>query len=134
MNRDNKGKFIKGHKLDNNALIKMSRTKQRYPDVNFVCEYCKISFIARIDKHHPKRRFCSIKCCRGQGARTGQKNSEYQKQTLSKLYTGAGNPLWRGGICRSKRNKDKARHKAWREAVFARDNYICQVVVFVVAS
>ena len=57
----------------------------------------------------------------------GKKHSEKTRKELSKTKMKDKNPNWRGGITKeSKLIRSRVETKLWREAVFARDNWICQ--------
>ena len=61
----------------------------------------------------------------------GKKHSEEVKKRLSKIFGGKNNHFWKGGISPiNKRIRRSKKFRGWREAVFERDNYICQACGF----
>jgi len=70
---------------------------------------------------------------KNKGARFSPK-TEFKKgdQKNIKAYSfpkGEGNPSWKGGILRSERQRimKTDEYKKWRNGVFKRDNYVCQI-------
>lgn len=58
----------------------------------------------------------------------GQKNhTEKHKKQLREKWKGSGNPNWKGGITpQNKLIRRSIEFRLWREAIFARDNWVCQ--------
>ncbi|MFH2062477.1 MAG: NUMOD3 domain-containing DNA-binding protein [Candidatus Beckwithbacteria bacterium] len=60
-------------------------------------------------------------------SRIGKKLSEETKKKMALAHKGEKSHLWKGGITsENKRIRDSIEYRLWREAVFARDNWICQ--------
>jgi len=61
----------------------------------------------------------------------GKKHNDITKEKLSYMFSGSKNHFWKGGI--SSENKTLRRSlkfRKWREDVFERDNYVCQICGF----
>jgi hypothetical protein len=57
----------------------------------------------------------------------GHKCPEHVKKILSDIHKGSKNLQWKGGRCtENEKARDSVQYRLWREAVFARDNWICQ--------
>lgn len=96
----------------------------------------------------PDRKFCSAKCAlqKSQKDRIGKKLSKEWREKLSNSHIGQKawnkgtpyeavkgekNPNWKGGVSEKNRSKrenhmNTLEYKAWRRAVFERDDYTCQ--------
>lgn len=83
--------------------------QSRYVRVDRQCEVCGIGFTAkRCDVKRGWGRFCSKKC-------------------LGVAKMGANNPLWRGGVSpENHRIREQRDYRAWRKAIFERDDWTCQ--------
>ncbi len=58
----------------------------------------------------------------------GRKWTDEMRKKFSEKKKGNNNNLWKGGITpENKRIRESINFRLWREAVFARDNWICQV-------
>lgn len=58
----------------------------------------------------------------------GKKHSERVKKNLSKRFCGEGSHFWKGGVSpQNKKLRRSLKFRRWRELVFKRDNYTCQV-------
>ena len=58
----------------------------------------------------------------------GKKHSEEAKHKIGKANKGENNGNWKGGISPiNKRIRKSIEFRLWREAVFARDNWVCQI-------
>lgn len=104
---------------------KISRNRRRLVRPEVVCP-CGAAFEA---KHWGGRlqRFCSQTRLYRFGARTGAKNSIAGRERVSQMMTGADNHRWRGGVSSLRvRLANTPEYKAWRKAVFERDDYTCQ--------
>jgi hypothetical protein len=56
----------------------------------------------------------------------GRKISEEERKHRSEIFSGDGNPNWRGGIYPEHLSiRKSAEYKIWRTAVFTRDNWTC---------
>lgn len=62
-------------------------------------------------------------------AKLGKKHAPHSTETKAKLRAqklGANNPQWKGGIYSANHaSRNTGEYRAWRAAVFARDNYRC---------
>ena len=55
------------------------------------------------------------------------RRSEEAKQKLSEIHLGELNPQWKGGVTSENRKQRKSKeYEDWRNAIFERDNWICQ--------
>jgi hypothetical protein len=103
------GKALKGIKRSEETKQKMSDSKKGANNPNFGKCFSK--------EHRNNMRKARLK----------QDRSELDKQHSIKM-SGEGNPNWRGGITpeyHKIRNSEK--YKKWRNAVYERDNYTCQI-------
>jgi len=83
---------------------------ERNPVVNMECRYCGLLFSAYVSS---QRSYCSKRC------------DNLHRRILFK---GSASHLWKGGRTqRSQIERGSARYVDWRNAVFARDGYRCQV-------
>ena len=57
--------------------------------------------------------------------RIGWQHSKATRKKLREAKLGDKNPQWKGGTYQ--RDRFRLEHKLWREAVFARDNWTCQL-------
>jgi formate-dependent nitrite reductase cytochrome c552 subunit len=58
----------------------------------------------------------------------GIRRTENQKRILREIHIGDRNPQWRGGITpKNMLIRSSAEYREWRKAVFARDNFTCQM-------
>jgi hypothetical protein len=58
----------------------------------------------------------------------GREMSQETKDKMSKAHRGSKSSAWKGGVTKpNKLARNRARFKNWREAVFKRDDYTCQV-------
>lgn len=58
----------------------------------------------------------------------GRKSSIETRQKLSELHFGEKNQMWKGGVTPiNKKIRFSLKYKLWRESVFERDNYTCQI-------
>lgn len=59
--------------------------------------------------------------------RKGKHHSKETRKKISEAKKGSNNPNWKGGISLEyKRIRASVEFRLWREAVFVRDNFICQ--------
>lgn len=60
--------------------------------------------------------------------RTGKHHSEETRKKLSESKKGERNPIWKGGTTpENSRLRHSAAFRKWRELVFERDNWTCQM-------
>jgi len=62
----------------------------------------------------------------------GLQVSKWNGQTVPHLKKfqfkcGENHPRWKGGLCRDKHSITSPEYKKWRNAVFKRDNFTCQI-------
>lgn len=75
------------------------------------CEWCEQTFLMVANNHRLGKRFCSSSC-RGKHQTT---------------FRGESGHNWRGGVTPDNRaGRTGLEYRAWREAIFARDNWTCQ--------
>lgn len=102
------------------------------------CEDCGKEF--KVYNYRPDARFCSSKCrakiIMPTNLRTGSipwnkglsRLTDTRLDKIAKDRSGDKNWQWAGGISKShKVSWGSAIHKAWRKAVFERDEYTCQI-------
>lgn len=80
-----------------------------------ICETCGEEFYRPVSqqKHRGKARYCS-KPCKG--------------KAMTKRQRGEANPAWRGGVSHpNRRIRASKAFREWREKVFERDDYTCQM-------
>jgi hypothetical protein len=122
--RDAKGRFVKGHGWTIAMLQKISQTKTKAQTIETSCKSCQVVFS---HKEYNRRVFCSQKCRDTYGSRTGMRNTEHQKETLSKLMAGSGNHRYINGSTRSRiAQYRREKYTQWRKSIFERDDYTCQ--------
>jgi 5-methylcytosine-specific restriction endonuclease McrA len=73
------------------------------------CAICRKVFKSSNGKRHETK----CKTCPNPRCRTAWK-------------TGKRNPNWRGGVTKGRKERSTKPYKAWRRAVFERDDYTCQ--------
>lgn len=117
------------------------------PKVLLTCKHCEKAFEVQPWAAKGRKKFCSKICFfagrelkglfaaghpdlvppekRGHSEETRKKISEFQRQNCRH---GSDHPNWRGGL-RSERKTAMAQYpyRDWRNAVFARDNWTCQI-------
>lgn len=140
--RDEKGRFIKGHKH-----LNPTTGKKLVERTVVICEICEKKFeVLPCRLRQGKVRFCS-KRCMGVGASkwmSNRKLSEEHKDRLrklklgtkmklkdrihlSKVLRGSNGSNWQGGLTQiNKTIRGSLTYRRWRTAVFKRDNYTCQ--------
>lgn len=124
MKRNIDGTYPIGWKHSDEVKKKISKTKTKLEKIAAICK-CGIEFKRKPD-HGRMPVYCSRKCCDTYGARSGKKNTLHQKETVSKLFSGAGNRSWRGGVTPHKvAVRNTKEYRSWRTNVFERDNYTC---------
>jgi len=131
MERDSRGRFVKGHSWDDGVLEKISKTKRArsgHVDKVGICECCKNEFDYRPNKHHPTRRFCSHKCVQKYGGRRGIPLSKESRIKMSENMKGDKNHMFVDGSSkrRGAERQSSMRVREWRKSVFKRDDYTCQ--------
>jgi len=109
-NRDEKGKFIKGHKIN------IGR---------------KHDFISHTIKNIEAFRKMRSEKMKENKINLGRKWPEEVKRKISEVkkgtYTGKKNSNWKGGVSFNYRQGYAKQHKIWAKAVLKRDNYKCLV-------
>lgn len=117
--RDNKGRFIKGNRIGAIALL---RWKKTHPVWNSGKKGLQISWnkgTKGIMKAWNKGK---------KGIRIGYKHSVETRRKISKSNSGEKNWKWKGGITLiNKALRHSVEWRLWRESVFKRDNYECQI-------
>jgi 5-methylcytosine-specific restriction endonuclease McrA len=130
-----------------------NNSKYCIPCKTFHCIWCKREFVVGGDriKNCPNR-FCSKSCsakytisikdkevwrkhlseCGKIGGNSPKKSRNVSDEMMSSLrerMTGDKNPNWNGGVAKLKRYKhyNNSEYRNWRNSVFGRDNYTCQV-------
>jgi hypothetical protein len=79
----------------------------------YICKDCKVKFI---NFQSDNSQYCSRKC-----------SDKHTLITREKVL-GKNNPLWKGGITPINiQIRTSPEYKKWRQQVFERDNYICQI-------
>ena len=85
---------------------KKTRRSRFRPQTYKICMFCGKEF-GPVDRL--KKKFCSIKC-------------------KVNYLQGENHPRWQGGkSLETRRARAKSKYRVWREAVFARDNWTCQI-------
>jgi len=156
-NRDEKGRFIKGHHYNKGKKYSEEyKNKQRKPFLKIleerlkqtkVCEFCKKEFnrpqYAR-EKQWEKIRFCNKECF--YKSRIGYKHSTETKKKIGKSnsiskkgckswnkglkssYCGEKHWNWKGGISPEEASlRLSSEYKIWKLSVYKRDKGICQI-------
>lgn len=116
--RDKKGRFVQGHGWDQEVLDKISNTKkiQGWSVFFNECIECKTT-----QKKHANKGLC-VTCY--------ARNRYIKKypEGLSIAYKGKGNPGWKGGLSNERSSIFRGKqYRFWRNSVFERDDYTCQV-------
>jgi len=58
----------------------------------------------------------------------GRTHSDKIKKKLSDIFSGSKNHFWKGGVSKiNKRQRRSLKFRQWRETVFKRDKYACQI-------
>jgi len=84
-------------------------------------------------KHAGAGRFCSVPCARshyltGKKIGLGKGHSIEWRLLMSEKLSGDKCHLWKGGVtAENERIRKSARYKIWRESVYKRDDYTCQI-------
>ena len=88
--------------------------KDRPERIAVACSYCGKELLVQPNIHkRNENHYCDFKC-RDFGYRESQKGDKSH--------------FWKGGKTKESRlERTSAKYKAWRTAVFKRDNYICQI-------
>lgn len=118
----------------------------RHEYKNITCKGCGISFdsISR----NKNQKYCSKVCSANNivnltrfkpgekpwntgTTRSGMKGKKHSKETKEKMRLSSLGELasnWKGGVSsENEKIRKSGRYKAWRDAVFKRDNYTCQI-------
>lgn len=98
--RDSQGKFKKGHKV----------------------------FLGRVHSSETKRKMSERAKLDGRGIiNVGRKWTKEQRLRFSEMRRGSNSPLWKGGLTKvNDLIRKSSAYRMWREAVFKRDDYVCQ--------
>lgn len=121
-------KYLSGHN---------TRGKKTGKRVITTCDYCGIEYEQLVCKLKYKHHFCSNHCrAKWVGANPAQE-PEYRKKKRDQWFaTGKLPPRipqeehwnWQGGIWEDNKARMKdPRYKQWRQSVFYKDNYTCQI-------
>jgi hypothetical protein len=126
--RNNPQTFKQGHRPSEKAIEK---NRVRFTGSNnprwkggriekLICPICSVEFIAKIAN---KRKFCSLQCLFI--SRKGV--TPYNKGIPNYSKRGENHPNWKGGKGRHDPERKRLFAKMWRQSVFERDNYTCQI-------
>lgn len=118
-----------GRKLSPETKAKISCAKlgkNNKPVFFKTCSVCGVAFEVKSWKlKWNKGKYCSRECSCKVTNRKGLKRKNTDKMSLAKM--GEKNPSWKGGITPvNTKIRNSIENRLWREAVFARDNWICQ--------
>lgn len=125
----------------------MQETYKRYrTHLSFVCRHCNTPFTRPPNYVTVAEPYCSKQCtsrargkgftkhCEVCGVEFGVAPSiAHRHRTCGSaackkaMKSGAFNPNWKEGASADKRNTSTAEYRAWRSAVFERDDYTCQM-------
>lgn len=111
--------------------------------IEIICQFCQKPFKVKSSylASHPNRKFCVRKHFhayqRGENHHLfGKKSSIETRLKISASMTGKtrldkrgeNNPNWRGGVYLTNRDiRRSPEYKRWQKAVYARDNFVCQM-------
>lgn len=113
-------------KYNNNVWVKGHICYYVYKES---CKHCGAPYLT--SKYQPGK-FCSITCARIY-MWTGKQHSEETRKKISKTlkgkYVGVNSPSWKSSISNEERQigRKYPEYYEWREAVYKRDNYTCQI-------
>lgn len=130
-----------------NTFCGQEKRLNKYPKIVGICKYCNKDIIAQymaMDK--PWRKFCSYICKtiwrnknipqttnqrRLAGERLKNRDmtwTEERRIKWAESLKGDKSQFWKGGLTDKNRNHRNSVHYAiWREKIFARDNWTCQI-------
>lgn len=119
----NKGKRVQTN--TGKTHFKKGRTPHNKAEhIEVVCVQCESKLT--VPPCFSKRKFCSHKCFS-----THRKESSWQhpaKGIPRPTMRGSNSPVWKGGSAEERHSAmGRTEYKEWREQVFARDNYTCQM-------
>lgn len=66
-------------------------------------------------------KFCSANCY------SSYPKSEEFKRKISLKFRGSNHPRWKGGITKGRKDRNLIEYKEWRNQIFKRDLYSCQL-------
>jgi hypothetical protein len=89
-----------------------------------ICPYCSTEF-----RNTKGTTWCSRSCmAKARPRKRGYNLSEEHRKKISEAQRGEKANNWRGGITEAQKlERQRPEYKIWRQAVFTRDNYTCQV-------